>query len=319
MLCEAMDSVAAQEFSDWEQLIIDDGSDDGTAAEVERRGEEDPRIRYIRRSGDRAGAGVCRNIGIRESRGEYVLFLDSDDLLEPGCLARRVSILDRNLDLDFITFQAGFFVDEMGDQNHHRVTDLLGDDLTRFMFFETPWVITGPLWRKATLMRIGLFDEALLSWQDVELHIRALTSGVLYLRYSDVDHNIRWQNKVRRISAEQRRSPRHLDAAVGIFEKIERLIEEGPGMTWIRRRSLCSMYFFVAHRWADLGQTAKALGTWRRIRARSIGGRFLHATGAILLASTALGVPCDRLINKWGGWMRLRTNAELVPRRSARS
>ena len=83
LLGEAMDSVQRQSFRDWEHIIVDDGSDDGTAEDVERRARTDPRLRYIRRTGEKCGANVCRNIGFAESRAEYVAFLDSDDLLEP--------------------------------------------------------------------------------------------------------------------------------------------------------------------------------------------------------------------------------------------
>lgn len=316
LLCEAMDSVQAQTFADWEHLIVDDGSNDGTAEEVERRSKQDSRIRFIRRTGDKTGANICRNIGIRHSRADYVLFLDSDDLLEPHSLARRVAKLARNADLDFVTFQTSFFIDEIGDHDQYRDRDLLGDDLTRFLFFELPWIVTGPLWRKSSLERIGLFDESLPSWQDVELHIRALTMGVRYLRFSEVDHHVRWDNSVRRTSADQRKSPKHLDAALDTLEKFERMIRAGPGMTWIRQRALCSLYFFVAERWVEAREPVKALETWRDIHNRGLGTTFLHRSGALLLLFKSYGLPSDRLINKWKGLMRLRTNAELVTPRS---
>ena len=64
LLCETMDPVQAQTFARWEHLIIDDGSNDGTAEEVARRAVVDARIRYIERTGDEVGANVCRNIGM---------------------------------------------------------------------------------------------------------------------------------------------------------------------------------------------------------------------------------------------------------------
>src|ERR1700693_4373600 len=83
LLCEAIDSVQRQSFEAWEYIIVDDGSDDGTREEVARRAATDPRIRYVRRAGKRSGANVCRNIGVAESSGEFIVFLDSDDLLTP--------------------------------------------------------------------------------------------------------------------------------------------------------------------------------------------------------------------------------------------
>src|ERR1700739_276472 len=89
LLRETMDSVAAQSFKTWEHIIVDDGSDDGTCEEVTRRMIADSRIRYVRRTGEKSGANVCRNLGIRVSSGEFIVFLDSDDLLAPDCLGRR--------------------------------------------------------------------------------------------------------------------------------------------------------------------------------------------------------------------------------------
>ena len=138
LLCQAIDSVQAQTFSAWEHLIIDDGSEDGTAEEVSRRATDDPRIRYVRRGGAIAGANVCRNIGIRESTADLILFLDSDDLLRPHCLERRVATMHRNLDLDFATFATAVFEKVPGDLGNRVNNDLLGDDLTRFLCFECP-------------------------------------------------------------------------------------------------------------------------------------------------------------------------------------
>lgn len=316
LLCEAIDSVQRQSFECWEHLVVDDGSDDGTAEEVTRRAAADQRIRYLQRTSETSGANVCRNIGVRESRAEFIVFLDSDDLLAPDCLARRVELMQRNLDLDFAAFQAAVFEHTPGDLGRKLNPEIMGDDLLRFLFFEFPWIITGPVWRRPSLLRLGLFDESLLSWQDLDLHLRAVAAGFRYLRFADVDHVVRWQFEPTKVSIEQRRSARHLEAAIGVLEKFERTIREGPGMNWVRKRALCSPYFFVAERWVVAGSLSSALRCWRQIRERGLGSRILHLSGAALLIVQALGVPGrgvgGRIANKWKGWMRLRTNPELV-------
>jgi glycosyltransferase involved in cell wall biosynthesis len=316
LLCEAMDSVQRQSFDEWEHIVVDDGSHDGTAEEVTRRAEGDARIHYIQRTGETSGANVCRNIGIMESRAEFILFLDSDDLLTPSCLGRRVEIMQRNLDLDFATFEAGVFEHELGDLRRDFDPQLIGDDLLRFLFFECPWIITGPVWRRASLLRLGLFDESLPSWQDIDLHVRAITAGFRYLRFSDVDHHVRWQFEPTKVSVEQRRSPRHLEATSTILEKFEGLVRAGPGMTWVRQRALCSLYFFVAEQWVAIGELSSAFRSWRRIRERTLGPRLLYVSGNLLLIMLRLGFPgrgfCDRIIGRWKGCMRLRTNPKLV-------
>ncbi len=81
----AIDSCLLQTFDNFEALVIDDGSTDNTADVI--LGYRDPRIRFFRNTRNR---GVCpaRNVGIRAARGEWIVFLDSDDELLPECLRR---------------------------------------------------------------------------------------------------------------------------------------------------------------------------------------------------------------------------------------
>jgi hypothetical protein len=89
-------------------------------------------------------------------------------------------------------------------------------------------------------------------------------------------------------------------------------------MNWVRQRALCSLYFLVAEHWVVAGNLSAALSSWRQIRQRSLGTRVLHISGAVLLIVQTLGTPGrrlgDRIANKWKGWMRLRTNPELLTR-----
>ena len=90
MLSEALDSVLAQTFSDFELIIVDDGSTDNTREVVALF--EDPRIRYVYQQN--RGLSGARNTGIRVSRGRYVAFLDADDIWLPTKLAAQVELLD---------------------------------------------------------------------------------------------------------------------------------------------------------------------------------------------------------------------------------
>ena len=313
LLQETLDSVAAQTFVDWEHLVVDDGSDDETAALMAVRAADDPRFSYLVRQSPNGGANVCRNIGIKAARAPLVVLLDSDDLLESDCLARRAERMLRNPDLDFATFQGGVFETAPGDGRRVMDDQLIGDDLSRFLYFEAPWQTTAPIWRRETLLRIGLLDEALLSWQDIELHVRAIAAGCRYLRFPEVDHHVRWQFEPTKVSVEQRRSPRHLEGAVDVIERLEAHVRGGPGMDWVRQRALCSLYFFLAEMWVERGDLKPGLDAWRRMRTRGLGGAGLHLVGALLLRMKRVGLPTETAIRKWKGWARLRTQPEVVP------
>src|ERR1035441_1356726 len=93
ILCRAIDSVRAQTYSNWEVVIVDDGSKDDTAATISSKYGDDPRVRYIYQSN--TGVTGARNKGIRASGGDYVAFLDSDDIWKPWKLETQVACFKR--------------------------------------------------------------------------------------------------------------------------------------------------------------------------------------------------------------------------------
>src|SRR5215469_634343 len=88
---EAIDSVLAQTFREFEYLVVDDGSDDGTVAEIAGRVAIDPRIRLI--EAEHGGPARARNVAITQAAGEFIAFLDGDDRWHPGFLANQVRLL----------------------------------------------------------------------------------------------------------------------------------------------------------------------------------------------------------------------------------
>ena len=98
LLPRALDSLLAQSETDWEAIIIDDGSTDNTSEVVERYVSICPNIRLFQRSVNR-GIAAARNIGIRLSTGRFVAFLDSDDEYAVDHLAVRRKILQNDRDI----------------------------------------------------------------------------------------------------------------------------------------------------------------------------------------------------------------------------
>lgn len=96
-IIETIESVRAQTYADWEMLLVEDGSTDGTADVVKRCLDErkDPRIRLIPLP-ENVGAARARNCGVHEARGRYIAFLDSDDLWESEKLAHQLAFLHRH-------------------------------------------------------------------------------------------------------------------------------------------------------------------------------------------------------------------------------
>lgn len=93
-IADAIQSVRAQTYGDWEMIIVDDCSNDGTGAVVERYAAEDRRIRLIRRS-ENGGFAASRNIGLKAAHGRFVAFLDADDLWMPEKLTQQLAFMQQ--------------------------------------------------------------------------------------------------------------------------------------------------------------------------------------------------------------------------------
>ncbi len=95
-LREAIESVQAQTYSDWELLLVDDGSGDASTEIAQRCAREHPsQVRYLEHEGHaNRGASFSRNLGSREALGEYVAFLDADDVWLPHKLEHEVAVLE---------------------------------------------------------------------------------------------------------------------------------------------------------------------------------------------------------------------------------
>ncbi|MHC5025059.1 MAG: glycosyltransferase family 2 protein, partial [Planctomycetota bacterium] len=102
---DALRSVVAQTTDDWEIVIVDDGSTDGTAAIAGRYVSEDgDRFRLAHHEGHvNRGMSASRNLGIRLGRGDYVTFLDHDDAMLPGKLEAQAGLLDAHPEVGAVT------------------------------------------------------------------------------------------------------------------------------------------------------------------------------------------------------------------------
>ena len=100
-LAEAIDSVLAQRFTDWELILVDDGTTDGATAIAQRYAADHPgRIRYMEHPGhENRGMSASRNAGLRAARGEFIAFLDADDIWLPKRLEVHVAALDAHPDV----------------------------------------------------------------------------------------------------------------------------------------------------------------------------------------------------------------------------
>jgi GT2 family glycosyltransferase len=179
LLRETLASLAAQTVEDWEALVVDDGSTEAVWRGL--RELQGPRVRALRRHAGPKGPNTCRNLGLAHARGQYVVFLDSDDVLAPWCLEQRLSVAADRPGYAFWVFPAILFRNTPGDTDvmwnefHEGEADA---DLRRFLRSDPPWCISSPLWKTHALKTIGGFNERVVYGDDADLHTRAILSGL---------------------------------------------------------------------------------------------------------------------------------------------
>lgn len=187
---ETLDSVRAQTFTAWEHVIVDDGSTDATLAIARAAAQADPRFRVYERDRGPKGACTCRNIGVEKARGDYVLFLDTDDLLAPYCLEQRVAHMQQYPEQDFAIFPMLLFHREAGDCSLLWNVDKPRHDLQQVLCLDPVCQGTGTLWKLGSFLNIGAWDEELAIWQDIELHLRAFSRDLCYAKRFDLPPDV---------------------------------------------------------------------------------------------------------------------------------
>lgn len=100
-LPETLRSVSAQTFTDWECIVVENGSTDGSARIVQTFCEADPRFVMAAFTGNK-GVAAARNHGLERARGQYILFLDADDLITPRYMEEAVAALDADPSLTVV-------------------------------------------------------------------------------------------------------------------------------------------------------------------------------------------------------------------------
>lgn len=170
-IVDTIQSVINQTYRKWEVIVIDDGSSDNSEFAV--KSIDDSRIRFIKRPKNRKkGGNTCRNIGIENALGNYVIFLDADDLLADYCLEQRVLYMQQNPELDFAVFNMYRFVDTLKCIELH--TKLNTDNpLPYFLGLNCLWQTTCPIWKKEIVEKYK-FNEDFLRLQDPEMIVRVL-------------------------------------------------------------------------------------------------------------------------------------------------
>lgn len=182
LIAESLDSILNQSYQNWECIIIDDGSSDNTFDVVNPYVIKDKRIKILNRPDFKPkGANACRNYGLSLSKGDFVLWFDSDDIIHPNCLEVCLKVIHAN-NVDFCRFNKVVF----SGNNHNytfskpEVSGLIHVDkgnLLDMLSHKIPFNTCTVLWKRDGLGNEG-FSEEILYADEWEFFSRLLASGL---------------------------------------------------------------------------------------------------------------------------------------------
>lgn len=175
-VAETIASVQNNTYSNWELIIVDDGSTDDSLHIIESFATKDNRIILIQQSNQ--GGAAARNKGMAHATGEYLLFLDSDDLISASCLEQRVE--QAKIDSDGMGWVFPLLPFE-GDYQDNRFMDPWipprGNFLERLIEHDITWTSMSPLWRTRALVPHFTWNPGYPRLQDIEFHTHILLQG----------------------------------------------------------------------------------------------------------------------------------------------
>lgn len=183
-ISETIESVVDQTYDNWELILVDDGSTDSSKQIIEKWVKKDKRIHYFYK--ENGGQASARNVGVRESNGAYISFLDSDDIFLPKRLEAQVKDLSIQ-EADF--YYSGGYSFEV--QNGEKVMTaynwhfgvFTGAEFFKILYHSCAVNVSTVLVKKSFLLDVGLFDESaiLRGTEDWDLWLRiAVKAKIVY-------------------------------------------------------------------------------------------------------------------------------------------
>lgn len=152
-ICEAIESIQRQSFDNWELLVVDDGSTDGTFDEARRAAGDDPRVVCLR-SPENEGIGLARTRALARAQGRLVALMDSDDVAEKAWLATRIRQLQERPDLAAVSGSRRL-IDEEGRPLGRTREALAPEALAWGLLFGDPFCQPSAVLRREAVIRAG--------------------------------------------------------------------------------------------------------------------------------------------------------------------
>lgn len=214
VLLEALESCRNSKFQDFEILVVDDGSTDTSTAEILSQIKSSISLSVLRQTN--GGASSARNFGVKEAKGEFLFFLDSDNLIRPDYLTQAVQAIQKDAEIG-VVYAKPFFFGFKGTQESSRfeVRDFTFDSLLAGNYVDMCSLV-----RKKAFLEVGGFDENhdVFFGEDWDLWIRMAQGGWKFRFLNEVlfEYRIRKGSLMDQVDSEKRdRTLHYLGAKYG--------------------------------------------------------------------------------------------------------
>jgi glycosyltransferase involved in cell wall biosynthesis len=261
LVVETAESIFRQTYPHWEWVVVDDGSTDNSADLFETWSRNDSRVRFYHRDRNPKGACACRNIAIEKAKGDYLLFLDTDDLLATFCLEQRVGEMLKHPDADFMIFSMLMFKKKFDDLKILWNIDKPINDTDRILWGDAICQGTGTIWKKNRFLELGGWDEKLLLWQDVELHLRVLGLNATYHKALELPPDVFIRVSDESLSRTGFNQPEKIKSRIAVLSKLLSLYAAAEKLNQHRAgfRHLFTQLFISICRSGNLDLTSSIL------------------------------------------------------------
>lgn len=167
-------SALASEYDNYEIIVVDDGSTDNTQELVASYLNE-KRIKYIYQ--DNKGLASARNTGIQNAKGEFLVFLDADDLLQPKKLDVQSHFLYQHPEIDIVYSNSQWFIEDNPNDTHPVTFPIYEGNVIDKLVYGNFIHVNSVMARKAKVLEVGCFDEKLKELEDWDLWLRMTLAG----------------------------------------------------------------------------------------------------------------------------------------------
>ena len=230
-LGQAIASVQAQTWPDWELLLVDDRSTDRSSEIAAAAAKQDARVRLISRpAGYRGGAASARNLALSEARGEFVCFLDADDVFLPSKLERQVPLLQRFPHAAMVFGPTEWWHPDGSSPDWIEPVYMRGlieppaalDYLILLLRGHVP-CICAVLIRRSALEEVGTFEEQFRLYEDQTLWVKLMAAFPVF---ADTAVTARYRQHPASVSAEAQ--------ADGTYDRLGPHAAREPFLAWTR-------------------------------------------------------------------------------------